>query len=41
MLTKTGECYFRDELGQLWLAESYVNEATGEVTTQDLLIEAV
>ena len=34
-LTKTGECYWRDEAG-LWLAESFV-DADGKVITQDTL----
>ena len=37
-MTKTGECYWRDERGGLWLAESFVDEA-GVVTTQDVEIE--
>lgn len=37
-MIKTGECYYRDEAGALWLAESYVNEA-GEVVTQSVEIE--
>lgn len=36
MPTKTGECYFRDEEGQLWLAESFVDE-NGVTTTEDTL----
>lgn len=27
---KTGEVYDRDENGQLWLCESFLNEKTGE-----------
>lgn len=38
MKTKTGECYWRDEAGAIWLAESYVDE-NGEVTTEQTLIE--
>lgn len=38
-LTKTGECYFRDEAGALWLAESWTT-AAGESSTTDTLIEA-
>lgn len=38
MLVKTGECYWRDELDQLWLAETFLNEETGEVTTTQTLI---
>lgn len=26
MYVKNGECYFRDDAGDLWLAESFVNE---------------
>lgn len=37
-MVKTGEVYFRDEVGALWLAESYVNEQ-GVVTTQQIEIE--
>lgn len=32
MLTKPGECYYRDEAGQLWLAESWMDE-DGAVTS--------
>ena len=38
-LTKTGECHYRDEAGAIWLAQSWLNEETGEVTTTDTLIE--
>lgn len=31
---KTGECYYRDEYGDLWLAESFCDSA-GVVTTQN------
>ena len=37
-LNKTGACYWRDEAGDLWLAESFEDEATGEVTTTNTLI---
>jgi hypothetical protein len=37
-MTKTGECYFLDQNGSLWLAVSYVDEE-GVVTTQDILIQ--
>ena len=37
-MTKTGQCYFRDEAGALWLAESFV-DAKGCVTTQQIEIE--
>ena len=39
-MEKTGECYYRDEEGRLWLAESFVDE-TGKVITQNILIEEV
>ena len=35
---KTGECYFRTENGDLWLAESFENE-DGVVTTSETFIE--
>lgn len=35
---KTGEVFYRDENGQLWLAESFVDE-NGEVVTQDIIVE--
>jgi hypothetical protein len=35
---KTGECYYRDEAGVLWLAESFVDEK-GMVTSEDREIE--
>ena len=38
-LTKTGECYCRDEAGAILLVQSWLNEETGEVTTTDTLIE--
>ncbi len=38
-LTKTGECNFRDELGNLCLAESFQDEVTGEVTTKMTVLE--
>jgi hypothetical protein len=34
---KTGECFYYDDFGNLWLAISYCSEA-GEVTTQPVLI---
>ena len=34
---KTGECYFRDENGDLYVAESF--EENGEVITKTMLIE--
>ena len=37
MNIKTGSCFYRNDLGQLWLAESYINDATGEVTTTNTL----
>ena len=39
-MTKTGEVYFRDPDGALYLAESFVDEV-GVVTTQHTLIEEV
>ena len=38
-LTKTGECNFRDELGNLCLAESFQDETTGEVPTKVTILE--
>ena len=38
MIVKTGECYWRDEFDQLWLAESFLNDATGEVTTTQTMV---
>lgn len=35
---KNGECFFRDEADNLWLAESFVDEF-GVVTTTCSLIE--
>lgn len=35
---ETGQVYYRDEDGQLWLAVSYVDEA-GVVTTQDTSVD--
>jgi hypothetical protein len=37
-MTKTGECYYLDDDGSLWLAISYV-DFEGVVTTQDVLIQ--
>lgn len=37
-MKKTGECFFRDEAGALWLAESFV-DADGNVITQQIEIE--
>ena len=37
-LTKTGECFFREEDGSLWLAESFVDDK-GVVTTQQMQSE--
>jgi len=39
-MVKTGEINFRDDEGALWLAESFANPDTGEVTTQQMLIQA-
>lgn len=38
-LIKNGECNFRDELGNLCLAESFQDETTGEVTTKVTILE--
>jgi len=35
---KTGECYYRDETGALYLSESFQDEA-GVVTTTTTLVE--
>lgn len=37
-MVKTGECFFRDEDGSLWLAESFA-DADGNVTTQHTEID--
>jgi len=37
-LVKTGECYSRDEDGNLWIAESYVDQ-NGQVTTQSMKVD--
>jgi hypothetical protein len=37
-LTKTGQCYFREADGSLWLAESFVDEK-GEAFTQQMQVE--
>jgi hypothetical protein len=37
-MTKTGECYYLDDDGSLWLAVSYVND-DGSVMTQSILIQ--
>jgi len=37
-LKKTGECYWRDDEGRLWLATSYVDE-DGVVTTQNMFVD--
>ncbi len=39
-MTKTGEVYFRDPDGALYLAKSFVDEG-GVVTTQHTLVEEV
>ena len=39
-LIKTGECMYRDEEGNLCLAESFENEL-GEVTTKITILEEV
>lgn len=38
-MIKTGECYFRDENGVLFLAESFENEETKEVHTTETMVE--
>jgi hypothetical protein len=38
-LIKTGEVNFRTDDGALWLAESFANPDTGEVTTQQMFLE--
>lgn len=38
VLTKTGECNYRDEEGNLCLAESFV-DSNGEVTTEISILE--
>ena len=37
-LIKTGECFYRDELGDLYLAESFI-DPEGIVSTKNTLIE--
>jgi len=37
---KTGECYFRTENGDLWIAESFINE-DGETYTLQSFIEGI
>ena len=37
-MTKTGECFYRDEEGFLWCAESFENE-NGEVITTTTKVE--
>jgi hypothetical protein len=39
-MVKTGECYYRDEAGNLCLAESFVDEA-GDVSTQVTIVDPV
>ena len=36
-MVKTGECYWRDDVGELWLAESFV-DVIGVSTTLHTLI---
>lgn len=36
---KTGEVFYRDVDGNLWIAESFQDE-DGKVTTQDTLVES-
>lgn len=37
-LIKTGECFYQDELGDLYLAESFI-DPEGVVSTKNTLIE--
>lgn len=37
-MIKTGECYWRDEDGLLWLCESFMNPDTGECSSTATLI---
>lgn len=37
-MTKTGECYFRDDEGVLWLCESWV-DVVGVVSTTQTKVE--
>lgn len=39
MLIKTGEVFFRGEDGVLWLSESYEDDDTHEVTTQQMQVD--
>ena len=39
-MTRTGACFWRDDLGQLWLAQSFV-DAAGVVVTTHTPVEAV
>lgn len=36
---KTGECYYRDDAGRLWLGETFVDEEGVTRTTQTLVVE--
>lgn len=36
---KTGQTYYRDEAGALWLAESFENPETGEVVSTATFLE--
>ena len=38
-IKKTGECFYREESGALWRADSYMDEETQEVTTTHVHIE--
>lgn len=38
MSKKTGECYYRDEDGKLWLATSYEDD-NGNVSTQSVEVD--
>lgn len=39
MLTKTGECYFRDDSDQLWVAESFVDDKGVVITKHTIATE--
>lgn len=38
-MIKTGEVFDRDEEGQLWLCESWLNEETGETHSTRTLVQ--
>ena len=37
-MIKTGECFYRDEEGNLWIAESFM-DVEGVVSTKNTLVE--